>query len=212
MKTIATILTILAIGFQGFSAKLSHAETNERPNIMVFLVDDMGLMDTSLPFLTDSDGNAKRYPLNDYYRTPSMERLATQGIRFEQFDAMSVGSPTRVWIMTGQNAARHRTTNWINPSNNNAGKFGAPDWNWTGLNGSDVTLPKIPTSGGLIQFDSGHYQLFNLAEDPFEQTNRAETEPAILGRMMNELIAQLETYQAIYCVDKSGKELRPQLP
>jgi len=59
MKTIATILTILAIGFQGFSAKLSHAETNERPNIMVFLVDDMGLMDTSLPFLTDSDGNAK---------------------------------------------------------------------------------------------------------------------------------------------------------
>lgn len=29
----------------------------ERPNIIVFLVDDMGLMDTSVPFLTDGSGN-----------------------------------------------------------------------------------------------------------------------------------------------------------
>ena len=28
----------------------------ERPNIIVFLVDDMGLMDTSVPFLTDENG------------------------------------------------------------------------------------------------------------------------------------------------------------
>lgn len=48
----------------------------EAPNIMIFLVDDMGEMDTSVPFLTDADGKPKRYPLNDYYRTPSMERLA----------------------------------------------------------------------------------------------------------------------------------------
>ena len=54
----------------------------ERPNIVVFLVDDMGVMDTSVPFLTDGNGKAKRYPLNDYYRTPAMERLAGQGIRF----------------------------------------------------------------------------------------------------------------------------------
>ncbi|MBP6602240.1 MAG: hypothetical protein KA250_10580, partial [Verrucomicrobiales bacterium] len=61
----------------------------EAPNIMIFLVDDMGEMDTSVPFLTDADGKPKRYPLNDYYRTPSMERLANQGIRFSQFYAMS---------------------------------------------------------------------------------------------------------------------------
>ena len=29
----------------------------ERPNIIVFLVDDMGLMDNSVPFLTDGGGN-----------------------------------------------------------------------------------------------------------------------------------------------------------
>jgi hypothetical protein len=52
-----------------------------QPNIIIFLVDDMGVMDTSLPFLTDEAGKPKRYPLNDYYRTPNMERLAGRGIR-----------------------------------------------------------------------------------------------------------------------------------
>ncbi|MCW0221074.1 MAG: sulfatase-like hydrolase/transferase, partial [Prosthecobacter sp.] len=71
-----------------------------QPNIVVFLVDDMGVMDTSLPFLTDAQGQAKKYPLNEYYRTPNMERLAARGIRFNQFCAMSVCSPTRISIMT----------------------------------------------------------------------------------------------------------------
>ena len=90
-----------------------------QPNIVVFLVDDMGVMDTSVPFLTDAAGQPKRYPLNDYYRTPAMERLAAQGIRLNNFCAMSVCSPTRISIMTGQNAARHRTTQWIKPAGNN---------------------------------------------------------------------------------------------
>lgn len=42
----------------------------DRPNIIVFLVDDMGLMDTSVPFVTDAGGNAVKQPLNEWYRTP----------------------------------------------------------------------------------------------------------------------------------------------
>ncbi|MCC9603466.1 sulfatase [Stieleria sp. JC731] len=130
-----------------------------QPNVMVFLVDDMGMMDTSVPMQTDADGNPKRYPLNDFYRTPSMERLAKTGIRFSQFYAMSVCSPTRVSIMTGQNAARHRTTNWINPRTNNGGEFGAPQWNWAGLKSGDVTLPAILGEKGYttIHVGKGHF-------------------------------------------------------
>ena len=86
----------------------------DKPNIVVFLVDDMGVMDTSVPFLTDGTGKPVRYPLNDFYRTPNLERLANRGIRFNNFYAMSVCSPTRISLMTGQNAARHHTTNWVN--------------------------------------------------------------------------------------------------
>jgi arylsulfatase A-like enzyme len=131
----------------------------DQPNIMVFLVDDMGIMDTSVPFLTDAAGQAQRHPLNDYYRTPSMERLAARGIRFNQFYAMSVCSPTRVSIMTGQNAARHHTTNWINPWENNAGPQGPPDWNWEGLKKPDVTLPALLRGRGYrtIHVGKGHF-------------------------------------------------------
>ena len=83
----------------------------DRPNIVLFLVDDMGLMDTSVPFLTDGRGAPVRYPLNDWYRTPNMERLASQGVRFSQFYAQGVSSPSRASLMTGQDAARHRVTN-----------------------------------------------------------------------------------------------------
>lgn len=85
------------------------------PNIVLFLVDDMGLMDTSAPMLTDGNGDPQRHPLNDWYRTPGMERLAKQGVRFSNFYAHNVCSPTRISIMSGQNAARHRATNWISP-------------------------------------------------------------------------------------------------
>lgn len=76
----------------------------ERPNIIVFLVDDMGLMDTSVPFIADESGQPVRHPLNDWYHTPNMERLAKQGICFSTFYAQSVSSPSRASIMTGQNA------------------------------------------------------------------------------------------------------------
>jgi hypothetical protein len=85
-KTFPFLLQILVLGCLSVNAEI------QRPNIILFLVDDMGLMDTSVPMLADQDGKPKRHPLNDWYRTPNMERLAKQGIRFSQFYAQSVCS------------------------------------------------------------------------------------------------------------------------
>ncbi len=139
---------------------LNADETNSaKPNIVIFLVDDMGVMDTSLPFLTDATGQPKKYPLNEFYRTPNMERLAARGIRFNNFCAMSVCSPTRISIMSGQNAARHHATNWINPDRNNRGPSGPPQWNWQGLRKNDVTLPRLLQGIGYrtIHVGKGHF-------------------------------------------------------
>ncbi|HBN78884.1 MAG TPA: N-acetylgalactosamine-6-sulfatase [Planctomycetaceae bacterium] len=154
MKNVLLILIASLIGIV-----FEQTTSASQPNIMVFLVDDMGVMDTSVPFLTDESGHPKKYPLNEYYRTPNMQRLADQGIRFNNFCAMSVCSPTRNSIMTGQNAARHHTTNWINPTNNNRGPFGPPDWNWEGLNKEDVTLPRLLIKAGYrtIHVGKGHF-------------------------------------------------------
>ncbi|MEO0416027.1 MAG: sulfatase [Verrucomicrobiota bacterium] len=149
----------------------------DRPNIMLFLVDDMGVMDTSVPFLTDAEGEAKRYPLNDFYRTPGMERLADRGVRFNQFYAMSVCSPTRASIMTGQNAARHHTTNFIRPESNNAGHNGAQQWNWEGLKKGDVTLPG--------QLRASGYQTIFVGKAHFAPIGYEGADPLNLGFDVN---------------------------
>ena len=171
------LLPCLAFGFAGCQNNDSQTETASRPNVVVFLVDDMGVMDTSLPFLTDENGQAKKYPLNEYYRTPSMERLAAQGIRFNQFYAMSVCSPTRNSIMTGQNAARHRATNWIRPNSNNAGPQGPPDWNWDGLKIGDVTLPGALSEAG--------YRSIHVGKAHFGHREAEGAEPLNVGFDVN---------------------------
>lgn len=150
-------------------AAASSAYSQEKPNIVVFLVDDMGVMDTSVPFITDKDGNVLPQPLNEWYRTPNMERLANQGIRFSTFYAQSVSSPSRTSIMTGQNAARHRTTNWINAESNNRDEFGPYEWNWKGLGASDITYPSLLRSAGYrtIHIGKAHFGCNDsFGEDP----------------------------------------------
>lgn len=154
-----SILSLIALATLLIPVDTAAAAEGSRPNFVVFLVDDMGVMDTSVPFLTDEAGQPKRYPLNDYYRTPNMERLAARGIRFNNFYAMNVCSPTRISIMTGQNGARHRTTNWINPDRDNAGPHGPSNWNWEGLGRDDVTLARLLQSAGYrtIHVGKGHF-------------------------------------------------------
>jgi arylsulfatase A-like enzyme len=173
MKPLSSFLLVVSTLAPGAAARAADPP----PNIVIFLVDDMGVMDTSVPFLTDADGKPKRYPLNDYYRTPNMGRLAARGIRFSQFSAMSVCSPTRVSIMTGQNPARHRVTNWISPDKDNAGPLGPPDWNWRGLKPGDVTLPGLLRAAG--------YRTIHVGKGHFGPRNSPGADPRNLGFDVN---------------------------
>jgi arylsulfatase A-like enzyme len=172
LKLIVAILLLIP-----FAVAWAADEKSPLPNIVIMLVDDMGVMDTSLPFLTDDAGKPVKYPLNDYYRTPNMERLATRGIRFNNFCAMSVCSPTRISLMTGQNAARHRTTNWINPDSNNRGPNGPPDWNWMGLKPGDVTLAALLHGAG--------YRTIHVGKGHFGPRNSPGADPRNLGFDVN---------------------------
>ena len=162
--SVFTLLSLLCVTSCDFPSK-----KNTPPNIIIFLVDDMGIMDTSVPFLTDKNDNSLKYPLNDYYKTPNMEKLAGQGVRFLNFYAHSVCSPTRTSILTGQNSARHGVTNWIKSESNNRTKFGPANWNWKGLTKESVTLPRILQQAGYrtIHVGKAHFGPFNSeGEDP----------------------------------------------
>lgn len=149
----------------------------QKPNIVFFLVDDLGLMDTSVPMLVDKGGNPVRHPLNNWYRTPNLERLAAQGIRFSTFYAHSVCSPTRISIMTGQNAARHRTTQFISPRGKNTGDFGPDAWNWKGLTSASVTLPSLLRKAG--------YRTIHVGKAHFAPPQHEGEDPLTLGFDVN---------------------------
>ena len=145
------------------------AYSSDKPNIILFLVDDMGLMDTSQPFLTNGKGETLKHPLNSYYKTPGMERLANTGLVMSQFYANSVCSPTRATLMTGQASARHHITQFIKPESKNSGTFGPEKWKWEGLNNKDTTLPAILSEGGYrtIHCGKAHFApIGHEGEDP----------------------------------------------
>ena len=125
-----------------------------RPNIILFLVDDMGWQDTSVPFHTDIT------PFNEHFRTPHMERLAHTGLRFTQAYAAPVCSPTRTSIMTGQSPVRHHVTNWtLFPDRDQSGeteRLGAPEaWRKEGLQPEDLTLPRLLKEEGYYTIHCG---------------------------------------------------------
>ncbi|MBT3379706.1 MAG: sulfatase [Lentisphaerae bacterium] len=154
-----------------------------QPNIVLFLVDDMGWQDTSEPFWTE------RTPFNDRYRTPNMERLARTGMKFTQAYACAVCSPTRVSLLTGLNAARHRVTNWTMvrdeardaPSN----ELEFPEWNMNGIC-PDGSVPNTVQARCLPSYlaEAG-YRTIHVGKAHFGASDTPGADPLNLGFEVN---------------------------
>jgi arylsulfatase A-like enzyme len=93
--SLVLVLATLVSGPQSEAA--DAAEVAKRPNIVLFLVDDMGWMDSE-PYGSQ------------YYETPNMVRLARESMRFTDAYAVPLCSPTRASIQSGQYSARHGVT------------------------------------------------------------------------------------------------------
>lgn len=142
------------------------AQTTQRPNIIFFLVDDMGWADSSVAY------GEETYPLNERYHTPNMDRLARMGVRFSSAYACPVSSPTRTSLMSGLNAAHSRITDFTTavpgvPSDASHKPEALandvlihPDWNWNGISpkeGVDKTIQVTPYV--RILQDAGYYTI-----------------------------------------------------
>lgn len=155
----------------------------DRPNIVFFLVDDMGWQETSVPFHREVTA------LNRRYRTPAMERLAASGVKFTQAYASALCSPTRVSGLTGMNAARHRVTNWtlrrgVSPDPRN-GKLIPPDWNVNGVcvgEGVERTVRATPLPALLREVG---YRTIHVGKAHFGAQGTPGEDPRNLGFEVN---------------------------
>lgn len=161
----------------------SHAQS-QKPNIVVFLVDDMGWMDTSLPF------GENVMELNRVYHTPNMERMAKEGMKFTNAYATPVCTPTRVSLLTGMNVANHKVTNWTNivkdkPSDHNDETFERMAWNHNGFS----PVPNIPntvyaTPLPQLLKDAGYFTV-HVGKAHFGSQGTPGANPLNLGFMVN---------------------------
>jgi len=100
-KPRVTFRTLVLVGLlAGWPFGACPAAEPRTPNVILFLVDDMGWMD-STPY-----GSR-------YYDTPNIQRLAERGKRFTRGYAQPLCSPTRASLLTGKNAARHGLTSAV---------------------------------------------------------------------------------------------------
>ena len=115
------------------------------PNILVFLVDDLGYMDIG----ANNPGT--------FYETPNIDKLAATGMRFtDGYAANPVCSPTRYSLMTGKYPSRPDATNYF--SGKRSGKFNpAPLHNRMDL--EEVTLAEVVKQKGYSTFFAGKWHL-----------------------------------------------------
>ena len=91
MKTILIFTSSLLLALP------TALRATDHPNVVFFLVDDMGWMDSVV------------YG-SKYYETPNIDRLANRAMRFTNAYAQPLCSPTRASLLTGQYSARHGIT------------------------------------------------------------------------------------------------------
>ena len=206
------LLPFVLLPIAGSMQAQETVNQEKRPNIILFMVDDMGWEDTSLPFWTE------KTHYNDVYETPYMERLARQGMMFTQAYASSISSPTRCSLITGTNAARHRVTNWTLQKNTMTDRkdtvLDLPDWNYNGVSqvsGTNNTF--VSTSFVQLLKENGYHTIhcgkahFGAIDTPGEDPHHWGFEVNIAGHAAGGLASYLG--EENYGHTKDGKATSP---
>ena len=127
----------------------AQAAQPKRPNIVFFLIDDLGWADVGCFG-------------SKFYRTPNIDKLASQGMRFtDAYAACAVCSPTRASIMTGKYPARLHLTDWIPGEGNKPGQeLLVPKWRMF-LPLEEVTIAEALKQVGYTCASIGKWHLGN---------------------------------------------------
>lgn len=185
-QTTVYTLTGTVAGGTDITADLTVDVGEPHLNIVIFLVDDMGVTDTSVPFIYDSNGQPIANEFGDFHLTPNMEALAANGMKFTQAYATPVCSSTRASLLTGLNTTRHGVISQVtssgaydpfrqNPATNS---HAAPNnWKRTGMQADDITMP-------MIFGDAGYRSIF-LGKGHYGSTGSYAVDPTALGFDVN---------------------------
>ena len=142
------------------------------PNILFILTDDLGWRDLGC------------YG-SDFYETPNIDRLASQGMRFtDAYAAATVCSPTRAAILTGKTPARLHITDFFSGLEFPYAALRPPNWQRHHLPHEEVTMAEMLQQAGYETFYFGKWHLGGDEHFPVTQGfdhSLGETQPGWPG-------------------------------
>ncbi len=171
--------TQLFLSFLAFLLVLlvpEESNAGERPNIIVIMADDLGMMDLHC------------YG-NEGLDTPALDQLAREGMRFtDAYAAAPVCSPTRAAMMTGQSPARLKLTNHA-PGNKDGFSIEASDLQEPetvrNLALSYVTIAERLSDAGYTSAHIGKWHLSYMARNDKSGLTEPELRPEHQGFHIN---------------------------
>ncbi|CAN5156459.1 sulfatase [soil metagenome] len=147
------LLIVLALALV---APLTAPAAQEKPNLVIFLVDDLGWGDLGCYGAI-------------FHETPNIDSLAGSGMRFTQaYAACTVCSPSRAAILTGRYPARLHLTDWIAGHQRKNPKLQIPEWTMK-IGHSLTTLPEALKEEGYRSRFIGKWHLMPIGQGDFDQ-------------------------------------------
>ena len=159
-------------------AAIEQRNNGKKPNIIYILIDDVGLGELGSPVLNNVRG----------YRTPNINKFATQGLTFSRMYAEPSCTPTRAAFLTGRLPIR---SHMVEP------KVVPPEG--SGLNKDEVTIAELLSKSGYNTVHIGKWHQGDIEQayphnQGFDVASFAMHNQATFGFMTTDAETELQAH------------------
>lgn len=192
----------------------------ERPNIIFFLVDDYGWLDSSVAY------GEEVYPNNLRIYTPNMQRLSEKGVIMTNAYACPLSTPTRTSLMTGMHAAHEKINMFTAPEINTPTDFtggtrgffseasarevddifARPEWNYNGIS-PEPGIAHTQYATPMVQHlkDAGYYTI-HIGKAHWASMGTPGVSPYNMGFIVNVAGNMAGMPRSYYAEDNFGNQ------